>query len=57
MDFAVERVPLNGDLAESLDRADEIVWNARFRSMFVAAPEHGRVSVDISRVDEIETLT
>jgi len=37
--------------------ADEIVWNARFRSMFVAAPEHGRISVDISRVDEIETLT
>ena len=42
--------------ARSSYRADEIVWNARFRSMFVAAPEHGRVSVDISRVDEIETV-
>ena len=36
--------------------ADEIVWNARFRSMFLAAGSHARVSVDISRVHEIERL-
>ena len=35
-------------------RADEIVWNARFGSMFL--PADGRVMVDISRVHEIEPL-
>jgi inward rectifier potassium channel len=42
--------------ARSSYRADEIVWNARFRSMFLAADEHARVTVDISRVNEIEML-
>jgi inward rectifier potassium channel len=36
-------------------RADEIIWNARFQSMFLIAPEPGSpVSVDISRVHAIE---
>jgi len=35
-------------------RAHEIVWNARFQSMFVAAGGASRLAVDISRVDEIE---
>jgi inward rectifier potassium channel len=43
--------------ARSSYRADEIVWNARFRSMFLTAASGDRVSVDISRVHEIETLT
>ena len=34
-------------------RADEIVWNARFRSMFLAMGSH--VSVDLSHIDEIES--
>jgi inward rectifier potassium channel len=37
-------------------RADEIVWNARFRSMFGADAARSRVSVDIRRIDEIESL-
>ncbi len=36
-------------------RADEISWNARFRSMFRPPDARGRVSVDISRVHEIES--
>jgi inward rectifier potassium channel len=43
--------------ARSSYRADEIVWNARFRSMFLTAASGDRVSVDISRVHEIEELT
>jgi inward rectifier potassium channel len=43
--------------ARSSYRADEIVWNARFQSMFLTASRGDRVSVDISRVHEIETLT
>jgi inward rectifier potassium channel len=43
--------------ARSSYRADEIVWNARFRSMFLTAGAGDRVSVDISRVHEIEELT
>jgi inward rectifier potassium channel len=43
--------------ARSSYRVDEIVWNARFRSMFLTAGAHDRVSVDISRVHEIEELT
>ena len=35
-------------------RADEIVWNARFQSMFLPTDARARVSVDISRVHEIE---
>ena len=42
--------------ARSSYRADEIVWNARFRSMFLPAAEGERVTVDISRVHEIERL-
>ncbi len=36
-------------------RADEISWNSRFRSMFRPPDARGRVSVDISRVHEIES--
>jgi inward rectifier potassium channel len=43
--------------ARSSYRADEIVWNARFQSMFLTADGGDRVSVDISRVHEIEELT
>ena len=42
--------------ARSSYRADEIVWNARFQSMFLPADGRSRVSVDISRVHEIEHL-
>ena len=40
--------------ARSSYRADEIVWNARFRSMFLAVDARSNVSVDISRIHEIE---
>src|ERR1051326_1814817 len=40
--------------ARSSYRADEIVWNARFQSMFLRSDGGSRVSVDISRVHEIE---
>jgi inward rectifier potassium channel len=43
--------------ARSSYRADEIVWNARFQSMFLTTANGDRVSVDISRVHEIEKLT
>jgi len=43
--------------ARSSYRADEIVWNARFQSMFLTAGSGDRVSVDISRVHDIEELT
>jgi len=36
--------------ARSSYRADEIVWNARFQSMFLAMDKRSHVSVDISRV-------
>ena len=42
--------------ARSSYRADEIVWNARFQSMFLTADAESRVSVDISRVHEIERV-
>jgi inward rectifier potassium channel len=42
--------------ARSSYRADEIVWNARFQSMFLPAEGRSRVSVDISRVHEIEPV-
>lgn len=42
--------------ARSSYRADEIVWNARFQSMFVEAKAPDRVSVDISRLHEIELI-
>jgi inward rectifier potassium channel len=40
--------------ARSSYRSDEIVWNARFQSMFLQSDARSRVSVDISRVHEIE---
>jgi inward rectifier potassium channel len=40
--------------ARSSYRADEIVWNARFQSMFLSSDVHQRVSVDITKVHEIE---
>jgi inward rectifier potassium channel len=42
--------------ARSSYRADEIVWNARFQSMFLKTDGESRVSVDVSRVHEIELL-
>jgi inward rectifier potassium channel len=43
--------------ARSSYRADEIVWNARFQSMFLRADDSSRVAVDISRVHEIEPVS
>jgi inward rectifier potassium channel len=43
--------------ARSSYRADEIVWNARFRSVFVQSAGAQRVRVDINRLDDIEELT
>lgn len=37
-------------------RADEIVWNARFRSTFLPTDARSRVTVDINRVHEIEPV-
>jgi len=42
--------------ARSSYRADEIVWNARFRSMFLPTDSRSRISVDISRVHDIEPV-
>src|SRR5262245_48248644 len=42
--------------ARSSYRADEIVWNARFQTMFLTSAEGAQVTVDISRVHEIERL-
>jgi inward rectifier potassium channel len=42
--------------ARSSYRADEIVWNARFQSMFLTPGAGERVAVDVSRVHEIERL-
>jgi inward rectifier potassium channel len=42
--------------ARSSYRADEIVWNARFQSMFLELDREARVAVDISRVHDIEKL-
>ena len=42
--------------ARSSYRADEIVWNARFQSMFLPSDGHPSVSVDITRVHEIELV-
>ena len=41
--------------ARSSYRADEIVWNARFQSMFLATDSRSYVSVDVSRIHEIES--
>ena len=40
--------------ARSSYRAEEIVWNARFQSMFLPTDARAHVSVDVSRVHEIE---
>jgi inward rectifier potassium channel len=37
-------------------RANEIVWNARFQSMFLPAAPGSRISVDVSRVHAIELI-
>lgn len=42
--------------ARSSYRADEIEWNARFRSMFTAVDQGTRIAVDISRVHDIESV-
>jgi inward rectifier potassium channel len=42
--------------ARSSYRADEIVWNARFQSMFLASDGQPSVTVDITRVHEIELV-
>jgi inward rectifier potassium channel len=42
--------------ARSSYRADEIVWNARFQSMFLPSDGSARVSVDITRVHAIELV-
>ena len=42
--------------ARSSYRADEIMWNARFRSMFLTGDGGSRVAVDISRVHDVEML-
>jgi inward rectifier potassium channel len=42
--------------ARSSYRANEIVWNARFQSMFLPTDPQSRVSVDISRLHEIEPV-
>jgi inward rectifier potassium channel len=42
--------------ARSSYRADEIVWNARFQSMFLQDDGQSRVSVDVTRVHEIEPV-
>jgi inward rectifier potassium channel len=42
--------------ARSSYRADEIVWNMRFRSMFVETDARSHISVDISRLHDIEKI-
>ena len=37
-------------------KADEVVWGARFRSMFNPTDEEGVISVDIRKLDEIERV-
>jgi inward rectifier potassium channel len=41
--------------ARSSYRTDEIIWNARFQSMFLTADARSRVAVDVSRIHEIES--
>jgi inward rectifier potassium channel len=35
-------------------KADEVRWNARFRTMFVTTSEDQPLAIDISRIHEIE---
>ena len=37
-------------------RADEIVWNARFKSVFRGVPSSELLSIDVSRLHEIERV-
>ena len=37
-------------------RADEMVWNARFRSIFVQTDGDSRIAVEIRKVHDIERL-
>jgi len=41
--------------ARSSYRSDEIVWNARFRSMFLAS-DTSRIAVDVRQLHDIEIL-
>lgn len=38
-------------------RGDEIVWNARFRPIFVESPNEGVMGMDLSRIDDFELLS
>jgi inward rectifier potassium channel len=42
--------------ARSSFKPDEIVWNARFEDIFNYTPGRGPVSIDVSRIDNIEAL-
>jgi inward rectifier potassium channel len=42
--------------ARSSYRAGEIVWNARFKSMFLPSDSRSRISVDIRQVHDIEPV-
>ena len=42
--------------ARSSYRSDEIVWNVRFQSMFLQLDAKSHVSVDISRIHDIEPV-
>ena len=37
-------------------RGDEVVWGARFRSMFNPTAPDGSISIDVHRIDEIERV-
>ena len=41
--------------ARSSYRADEILWNVRFKSMFVRTDARAQLSVDISRLHDVDT--
>ncbi len=38
-------------------RGDEIVWNARFKSIFVESAREGVTGMDLSRIDDFELLS
>ena len=37
-------------------KANEIVWNARFRSMFIESRERGTTGMDLSRIHDYEPV-
>ena len=43
--------------ARSSYKADEIVWGAKFRTMFNPSEEDGTISIDIRKLDEIDRTT